>query len=99
MRFTEGLAAEVKAHGLKVFAVAPPAVLTDMTRFILEDEGGQKYRPGFDRFFAEGRDSPPEAVAALIRELVSGKADALTGRYFDVREELDAYLGAERGDS
>jgi len=92
MRLTEGLAKEVEEHGLKVFAVAPPAILTDMTRFILNDPGGQKWRPGFEKIFAEGRDYPPQAVAGLIRELVSGKADTLTGRYFDVRENLDDYL-------
>ena len=90
MRLTEGLAAETAEHGLKVFAVGPPAILTDMTRFILEDEGGKKWRPGFDRFFAEGRDYPPEAVAETVLTLVSGRADALTGRYFDVRDDLDA---------
>ena len=92
MRLTEGLAAEVAEHGVTVFAVAPPAILTDMTRFILNDPGGQTWRPGFEKIFEEGRDYPPQAVAALILELVSGKADALTGRYFDVREALDDYI-------
>lgn len=92
MRLTEGLAKEVEEHGIKVFAVAPPAILTDMTRFILNDPGGKKWRPGFEKIFEEGRDYPPQAVAGLIRELVSGKADVLTGRYFDVREDLDAYI-------
>ena len=63
-----------------------------MTKFILNDPGGQKWRPGLDRIFEEGRDYPPQVVANLILELVSGKADALTGRYFDVRENLDEYL-------
>ena len=92
MRLTEGLAKEVEEHGIKVFAVAPPAILTDMTKFILNDPQGQKWRPNFDQIFEDGRDYPPQAVAALIRELVSGKADALTGRYFDVRENLDEYI-------
>lgn len=97
MRLTEGLAAEVREHGVKVFAVGPPAILTEMTRFILNDEGGKKWRPGFDKFFAEGNDYPPESVADTVAELVSGRADALTGRYFDVRWDLDT-LYAEADD-
>lgn len=92
MRLTEGLAKEVEPHGLKVFAVAPPAIMTDMTQFILNDPAGKKWRPNFEQIFSEGRDYPPQAVANLISELVSGKADALTGRYFDVRENLDDYI-------
>lgn len=96
MRLTEGLAKEAQGHNIKVFAVAPPAILTDMTRFIMDDPDGKKWRPGFDKIFEEGRDYPPETVANLILELVSGKADRLTGRYFLVTENLDKIL--ERSD-
>jgi NAD(P)-dependent dehydrogenase (short-subunit alcohol dehydrogenase family) len=92
MRFTEGLAQEVREHGIVVFAVAPPAVLTDMTRFILEDPGGKRWRPTFPRLFAEGRDSPPEAVADLCVELTGGRADALSGRYLLVQRDLNETL-------
>lgn len=88
MRLTEGLAKEVAEHGVKVFALAPPAILTEMTRFILNDPGGQKWRPTFRRIFEEGRDSPPELVAEWAVNLVSGRADALTGRYFLVKSDF-----------
>ena len=89
MRLTEGLAKEAREHGVKVFAIAPPAILTEMTRFIMNDPGGQKWRPGFGKIFEEGRAAPPEKVAKMAVEIVSGKADALTGRYFLVSRDLD----------
>jgi NAD(P)-dependent dehydrogenase (short-subunit alcohol dehydrogenase family) len=92
MRLTEGLAKEVAPHGIKVFAVAPPAVLTEMTKFIMDDPGGQKWRPGFSKLFESGQDAPPEAVADLCVRLVSGKADALSGRYLLVKQDLDELI-------
>ncbi len=65
MRLTEGLAQELKAYGVKVFAVAPPAILTEMTRFIMNNPGGKRWRPDFSKAFKEGRDTPPESVALL----------------------------------
>ena len=96
MRLTEGLAKEAQEHGVKVFAVAPPAILTDMTRFIMNDPGGKKWRPGFGKSFEEGHGYPPEIVANFIIKLVSGKADHLTGRYFPVTKDFDKIV--ERAD-
>jgi hypothetical protein len=64
--------------------------------FILDDPGGKTWRPNFGDLFAQGLDSPPEAVAELCLELVSGKTDALTGRYLLVQRDLDEIL--ERAD-
>lgn len=89
LRLTEGLAAEAKSHGVKVFALAPPAVLTAMTRFIMDDPGGKKWRPHFPEIFERGWDGPPEVVAQLALNLVSGRADALTGRYFDAMRDFE----------
>lgn len=92
VRLTEGLAKEVQEHGVKVFAVGPPTVLTEMTRFIMNDPGGKRWRPGFGRIFEEGRGHLPEVVADFILELVSGKADRLTGRYFLPHQALDEII-------
>lgn len=92
MRLTEGLAAEAREHGVKVFALAPPAVLTAMTEFILNDPAGRKWRPQFKETFRRGRDHPPELVAKLAVELLGGRADALTGRYFEATCDLEETL-------
>jgi len=92
MRLTEGLAKEAQKHGIKVFAVGPPAILTEMTRFIMNDDGGKKWRPGFGQELLEGRGYRPEVVANFILELVSGKADRLTGRYFLPHRNLDEII-------
>jgi NAD(P)-dependent dehydrogenase (short-subunit alcohol dehydrogenase family) len=92
MRLTEGLAKEAAEHQVKVFAVAPPAILTDMTRFIMDDPAGQKWRPTFSQIFEQGRDHPPELVAALVIALLSGKADRLSGRYILATQSLDDLL-------
>ena len=92
MRLTEGLAAEVAEHGVKVFAVAPPAILSEMTKFIMDDPGGRRWRPGFSRIFEESRDHSPELVADLCVKLVSGRADRLTGRYFPATRDFEEII-------
>ena len=89
MRLTEGLAKETEEHGVKVFAVAPPAIFTEMTKFIMNDSGGKKWRPGFGKNLGEGRGHPPELVANLIINLVSGRVDNLTGRYFLATQDFE----------
>jgi len=56
--------------------------IASMTEFIMDDPGGRKWRPQFRTIFEEGRDWPPALVAHIVIELVSGRADHLTGRYF-----------------
>ena len=92
MRLTEGLAKEVQEYGIKVFAVGPPAILTEMTRFIMDDPGGKKWRPGFGKDLLEGQGHKPEVVADFIIELMSGKADRLTGRYLLPHVGLDEII-------
>ena len=78
-RITEGLAQEVADHGVKTFAVGPPAVATGMTRWLMQDERARTHRPLISRIFERGEDHPPEVVADCVAALASGRADALTG--------------------
>ena len=92
VKLTEALAKEAKEYGVKTFALVPGAVLTKMTEFIMESPEGKKWRPTFKNTFEGNRDIPPELAAKMAVELVSGKADALTGRYFDARSDLEGII-------
>lgn len=92
MRFTDTLASEVKAHGLSIFVIHPGTVWTDMTQQLIESEEGKKWMAWFNDIFTQGQDIPPEICAALVVRLASGQADALTGRFISVTDDLDALI-------
>ncbi len=76
-RFGEILAQQVKDDNVKVFVISPGLVRTEMT----------------DRFGDDAPWTPPELAPRLVRELASGRFDALSGRYIhaehDPVEELE----------
>ena len=88
IRFTENLAAELLNSGVSVFAISPGAVRTAMTEHVLESEAGKKWLPWFRKLFDRGRDVPPEKAAQLVVQLASGRADALSGLFIDVSDDL-----------
>jgi NAD(P)-dependent dehydrogenase (short-subunit alcohol dehydrogenase family) len=76
LRFTEALAAELRTHGISVFAISPGMVKTGMTArtfAFLWDEPGVW--------------SPPELTAELIAFLDTGALDRLSGRYIHAAED------------
>jgi NAD(P)-dependent dehydrogenase (short-subunit alcohol dehydrogenase family) len=89
LRFTDCLALEIKDYGISVFAVHPGTVRTAMTEDLLESEAGQKWMPTFQKTFDNKQDVSSERCAELIVTLASGKADALTGRYIQVFDDID----------
>jgi NAD(P)-dependent dehydrogenase (short-subunit alcohol dehydrogenase family) len=89
LRLTECLALEAAAYGVSVFVISPGAVRTAMTEYSLNSEAGQRWLPWFRRIFDEGIDVPAERPARLVLELASGKADALSGRFISVYDDLD----------
>lgn len=89
LRLTDCTAVGVEGAGVQVFAVSPGWVWTDMTRDT--EKQIRAMDPGF-----EGIDDqhvyPPEDVATLIARLGTGEADALTGRFIHVADDLDTLI-------
>jgi NAD(P)-dependent dehydrogenase (short-subunit alcohol dehydrogenase family) len=82
MRFTDALAAEVADSGVVVLDVSPGLVRTTMTQ----------NRPDLDQLPAAAW-SPPEKAAEKVAALVSGRYDALSGRFVHLTDDLDELLG------
>jgi len=70
-RFGEVLARQVKEHDIKVFVISPGLVRTEMT----------------DQFGDDMAWTPPELAPRLVRELASGRFDALSGRYIHAEHD------------
>jgi 3-oxoacyl-[acyl-carrier protein] reductase len=70
-RFTEALAGECYAAGVRVFAMSPGMVKTDMTAEIFADEWDD-----------DDTWTPVDKALDLITDLDSGMLDPLSGRYF-----------------
>jgi len=77
--FTKSLAKEVAPHNIRVNAVAPTVIETDLVKGIPADEIAAK-----QRLIPLGRFGTPEEVAALIRFLVSDESSFITGQCSDI---------------
>lgn len=96
-RLTGCLAIETREYGIAVFAIQPGTVYTTlMEDAIIAAKRGPKIlqQAGADlaAFFAGGGGEPPELCARLVVQLASGKADALSGRFIDVFDDLDELI-------
>ena len=85
LSFTETLAAETKEHGIAVFAITPGFVWTAMTERLRDAAGPAPDISGADPV-------EPERAGELVVRLASGEADALSGRFIHVRDDLDELL-------
>ncbi len=98
IRFTEILASEAAQYGVKVFAIEPGTVRTAMAEHALESGAGQRWLPWFGEIFERGEDVPPVHVADLVVQLASGRADALSGRFFTIKDDVVGLVERARGD-
>jgi NAD(P)-dependent dehydrogenase (short-subunit alcohol dehydrogenase family) len=88
IRFTEILALETAPHEVKVFAIEPGTVRTSMAEHALELEEGKQWLPWFTEVFKRGEDVQPTVAADLVLFLASGRADALSGRFFTIEDDV-----------
>ena len=80
LSFTKSLASELAPHGIRVNAVAPGWVLTDMTRDVLEGpEGVAALRP-----IPRRRAGSPEEIAGPVAFLASDLASYIYGEVLSV---------------
>src|SRR5262249_29789954 len=92
VRFSETLAAETRGQGVSVFAIAPGTTRTAMSEHSLTSQDGRRWIPWFERIFTEKLDVPMARPVQLIVDLAAGRADALSGRYLTVFDDLEALL-------
>jgi NAD(P)-dependent dehydrogenase (short-subunit alcohol dehydrogenase family) len=88
IRFTEILHLETRAQGIKVFAIEPGSVRTSMADYALESEEGNRWLPWLGEVFQRGEDVPPDRAADLVVLLASGRVDALSGRFFRIKNDV-----------
>ncbi len=81
LRFTDSLAAALTGHGVRVFAVGPGWVRTRLST---------SFRMSQD--VPDEAWTPAELAARLVVRLARGDADALSGCYIHVRDDLDSLV-------
>jgi NAD(P)-dependent dehydrogenase (short-subunit alcohol dehydrogenase family)/uncharacterized protein YndB with AHSA1/START domain len=94
VRLTECIAAEIRPYGLSAFAIGPGTVRTAMAEQSLTSHEGRRWLPWFRRIFDDGLDVPAEVPATLVTKLMSGRYDALSGRFLTIGDDLELLLQA-----
>jgi NAD(P)-dependent dehydrogenase (short-subunit alcohol dehydrogenase family) len=89
LRFTDTLAESVEALGIRVFAISPGWVWTEMTEHAFKIM--KEAMPDFQGI-PDNEVYQPEVAAKLVVRLASGEADTLSGRYIHVNDDLDGLI-------
>jgi NAD(P)-dependent dehydrogenase (short-subunit alcohol dehydrogenase family) len=84
VHLTNTLAAETAPFGVSVFAMTPGRVRTAMTDHMLDVQTGKQWS-----VMPTGEWLPAERAGALAVVLASGRADALSGRFIHVLDDVE----------
>jgi NADP-dependent 3-hydroxy acid dehydrogenase YdfG len=103
-RIVEEVAAETKDLGIAAFAIDPGFVYTELAAQTVSSPDAQRWLPGMVARVREKRDDQ-NGAADLARcaqrcvDLASGRYDRLSGRYFEMTDDLDQALeqGSRQG--
>lgn len=90
IRLTDSLAGEVRDRGVRVFALSPGSVDTELRAGAVASPAGRQWLPNVS---TDPEWVPAERPAAIVAQLVSGQADELTGRVFSVDWDVDELIG------
>ena len=97
IRLTESVASETATHGITVFAVDPGTVRTPLSEHAIQSELMGRRAPEVQAWFrsldANDQFTPIEQSVQLVLDLASGKADALSGCFIGVDDDLDDLVG------
>jgi NAD(P)-dependent dehydrogenase (short-subunit alcohol dehydrogenase family) len=98
IKLSENLAVETRKHRIKIFSVNPGLLRHGMTEALLAAEVPPESPVGimaewFRRELESGQEVPLEKGAELVALLATGRADALTGRYLSVYDDVEALVG------
>jgi NAD(P)-dependent dehydrogenase (short-subunit alcohol dehydrogenase family) len=87
---------ETGSYGISTFAIHPGTVRTPMNAYVHNsDEAGRRapqVQQWFRQLYAQGRDTPIQRPVELVLTLASGRADALSGCFLDVEDDLETFL-------
>ena len=96
IRLTEALAAETQPYGITVLAAHPGTVRTSMSDYVVTSpqvmERAPMVQQWFRQLFEEGQDTPIERAVEFVVALATGRADALSGCYLSVDDDLEGLV-------
>jgi NAD(P)-dependent dehydrogenase (short-subunit alcohol dehydrogenase family) len=101
IRLTEIVAAETQGEGIAAFAIEPGTAITSMAEGALSNPEAQRWIPNGIAFLKRVQEAQrdPAVREAVFRRctdmvtcLLSGRYDALSGRYLEPQDDFDALL-------